>query len=79
MKVHGITITEEQIAAGLAAMRPSELGWFDQWAVVRGLRQAGADRFLDGEEAANRLLQRERRAGRIKHIGGGKWQRVEGA
>jgi hypothetical protein len=63
MKVYGTEITDEQIAAALAAMR----GTFTMHTVTVALIRAGAR--SDGPvagRAVDRLLQRERKAGRIK-------------
>jgi hypothetical protein len=63
MKVYGTEITNEQLAAGREAMR----GTFTMHAIIRALVLAGVD---CGEpvvgRAVDRLLQNERKAGRIK-------------
>ena len=82
MKVAGIEITPEQIEALERAMwhelaDPRGHTWYHHIAaravVYEGI--PGLSRWLG--DAIDRLLQRERKAGRIRHIGGGKWQRVE--
>ena len=72
MKVLGHEITDEQIAAGLAVMS----GHFRLITVVGSLVRAGvpADGYV-ANRAANRLLQRERKAGRIEVAGPGVWTR----
>lgn len=83
MIVAGHFITNEQEAAGLSAMT----GTFRSGAIVGALCRAGVPvQIRDGtfnprtywfaSTVADGLLQRERRAGRIRHIGGGKWQAV---
>lgn len=66
MRVHGVSIDEKQIAAGLAAMR----GQFGKNAVVRALEVAGVPSSIPtaywfSDRVADRLMQRERRAGNI--------------
>jgi hypothetical protein len=70
MKVYGVEITEEQIAAGIAAMA----GDFTILKVQIALQRAGVPR--DGavaSRAADRLLQRERKAGRIVAVNNRNW------
>lgn len=76
MRVHGVTITEKQIAVGLAAMKPGRGGcYWENWDIVQALLPVLKPLGLNSTYVADRLLQRERRAGRIRHIGGGKWVR----
>lgn len=63
MKVYGVEITAEQEAAAMAAMR----GTFTMHSVIVALVCAGVtnDGAVAGR-AVDRLLQRERKAGRVK-------------
>lgn len=64
MKTYGVEITAEQLAAGRAAMT----GTFRMHDVTAALARAGVPArpdYLAGR-TADKLLQRERRAGRIK-------------
>ena len=73
MKVHGVEITDEQIAAGLAAMS----GEFRFSDVQAALIRAGVA--YDGDvsmRAADRLLQRERKADRITAVSSKLWAEV---
>lgn len=76
MKVYGVEITEEQIAAGVAAMT----GTFSAHTVSRALSLAGVKSPSSisyvVERTADRLLQRERKAGRIRAINNRTWERV---
>ncbi|QPQ55553.1 hypothetical protein IC614_02830 [Allosphingosinicella flava] len=83
MKAEGYTFTEEQVNSGLAAMT----GQFRASDIENALEQAGVPRshHLDGRwgglgvpcmRGADRLLQRERKAGRITHLGNGIWERI---
>lgn len=73
--VYGVPITIRQRDAALAAMTEE----FPAYAVDRALVGAGVPWFVPGSnqpcvsEAANRLLQFERKAGRIRYIGKSKW------
>ena len=77
MNVYGIKITKEQIHAGLLAIR----GEFASNDIERALADAGVPRsikntyapYIDNQvlhRAADRLLQRERKKGRIAFAGG---------
>ncbi len=72
--VQGRAITAEQRDAGIAAMR----GTFRADAVRRALARAGVDdepgRQWTVERAANRLMQAERKAGRIRAINNKVWE-----
>lgn len=67
MKVYDIEITERQITAGLAAMR----GDFTCKDVEAALREAGAAYVM---RTADRLLQKERKAGRIVAVSSKLWR-----
>lgn len=70
MNVFGVAITDDQQAAALAAMQ----GEFKMMNVVSALVRAGVD--VHGPvagRAADRLLQRERKAGRIKAVDNKNW------
>lgn len=67
MRVYGKEVTQEQIAAGLAAMT----GEFTVSDVEDALERAGCEYEM---RAADRLLQKERKAGRIKFGPDGKWR-----
>jgi hypothetical protein len=71
MKVQGQEITEAQIRAGLNAMG----GRFTFRNVVAAMIRAGVDHAIS-DRAADRLLQAERRAGRIRFRDNGTWTRV---
>jgi hypothetical protein len=73
VKVYGEQIRDEQISAALAAMvgefRCSDI----ENALVRaGVREPGAVAM----RAADRLLQRERKAGRIRAVNNRLWERI---
>jgi DNA primase len=72
--VQGRAITVEQCDAGIAAMR----GTFRADAVRRALERAGVEdepgRQWTVERAANRLMQVERKAGRIRAINNKVWE-----
>jgi len=63
VNVKGVKITEQQLAAARAAMS----GAFRMVDVTHALVRAGVPNFhYTADRAADRLLQLERRAGRIK-------------
>lgn len=84
MRVLGVEITDDQLAAARTAM----IGVFRGSAVRRALLDAGVPSsvclskgFKPAEqwfvwEVANRALQHSRKAGLIKHLGGGNWEQV---
>lgn len=85
MKVQGIEITTEQISAGLAVMTKKV---FTKNDVLAALCKAGVPYSVPngsrhptivGERAADSLLQRERRAGRIKAVTNRTWTAVSTA
>lgn len=67
MRVLGHTITDEQIAAGLAAMK----GRFRAHDVRRAMAKAGVK---ETDRAADRLMQSERKAGRIRAVNNKLWE-----
>jgi hypothetical protein len=69
MRVLGTEITDEQIAAGVAAMR----GHFRMADVFGALQRAGVKGTGVADRAADRLLQRERKAGRIRAVNNRLW------
>jgi hypothetical protein len=69
VKVCGETITLEQIEAGLAAMR----GRFNAWHVRGSLSHAGV---VNTDRAADRLMQAERKAGRIRAVDNRNWEKI---
>ncbi len=75
MKIEGEVVTEAQIDAGLAAMSKDGFTAKDveMAMLAAGCSEAAAYRGSD------RLLQRERRAGRIKFVRGTGWVRMKGA
>ena len=62
MKVYGFQISDEQLADGVGAMS----GIFRLHAVQHALVQAGVPQGAVASRAADRLLQRERKAGRVQ-------------
>jgi len=67
MTVHGVQIPYTMLQAGLARMRRDPKG-FQAWMVRSAMTNVPTTPALSldlVDEAANRLLQRERRAGRI--------------
>lgn len=73
MTVYGVEVTDEQQAAGVAAMS----GSFTMMDVLGALAQAGVPaRRGVAARAADRLLQRERKAGRIRAVNNKNWQAV---
>lgn len=76
MNIQGIEITEEQQAAGIAAM----VGQFAASDVRAALAKAGVTGGKPGdylvERVADRLMQRERKRGVIRAINTRKWERV---
>ena len=71
MKSYGIEITEEQVAAGLAVMaRP-----FKAMELEGALRRAGVPEEANPSRVADKLLQRERKAGRIRFTSN-RWEPV---
>jgi hypothetical protein len=75
MKIEGEVVTEAQIAAGLAAMN-NDGGGFGYNQVKAAMIAAGCPADT-AYRAADRLLQRERRAGRIEFVRGKGWFRTE--
>ncbi len=78
MKVYGTVITDEQLEAGRKAMR----GRFTMADIIDALMAAGVpemDRSLSmqlvAHRAAEQIFDGERKAGKIRHIGGGAWER----
>lgn len=72
MRTHGVTITPEQEAAAIARMRE---GPFVSRNIEGALTRAGVvdvDRFPVVMRTADKLLQRERKAGRIR-FEAGRW------
>jgi len=67
--VAGIPVTAEQRDAGIAAMR----GQFKAWDVRGALSRAGVP-FEALDRGADRLLQAERRAGRIRAVNNRNWE-----
>lgn len=70
MQVNGKDIAPEHIEAGLAAM----IGNFTYASIQSAMKRAGC-----GDEAyraADKLLQRERKAGRIQTVGSRTWSRT---
>lgn len=90
MNVHGITITDEQIEAGFAAMVPARgIDYFEAYDIQRALIAAGVSTELQGGMHANRrqracdiiasaLLQKQRKAGKITNDGRGHWRPITG-
>jgi hypothetical protein len=80
MKVHGFEVTPEIERACLEAM----VGRFRAFDVVSAAIKVGAPikvptgRWMGyvAERVADRLIQRERKAGRIRRVGN-RWERVE--
>jgi len=72
MKVHGFEVTPEIEQACLAAM----VGAFDHHNIWRMALSKGLDDVCASTLSA-RLIQRERKAGRIKRVGN-RWELVEG-
>jgi hypothetical protein len=73
MKVYGEQISDEQISAALAAM----VGEFRMTDVLGAIRRAGvSDTPGVAERAVDRLLQRERKAGRIRAVNNRLWERI---
>lgn len=73
MKVYGYDVTQEQIKAGLAAMA----GQFRMTEVVGAMMRAGVpDRGAIAGRAADRLLQKERKAGRIRAVNNKLWEAI---
>ena len=70
MKVYDIEITAEQIAAAVNAMR----GEFRMNDVVVAIIRAGVPQGHVASRAVDRLLQRERRAGRILTVNNKLWR-----
>lgn len=79
MIVYGVAIEQSWIDAGRRRMD----GRFESSNIVAAMEKAGMSAraftthpksYWFGQEVANRLLQKERKAGRIKHIGGGVWE-----
>jgi hypothetical protein len=70
MFVGSIHVTDEQLAAGVAAMK----GEFRMSDVRSALFRAGVTECHD--RAADRLLQRERKAGRIIAVNNKLWRTV---
>ena len=75
MKVHGTEITAEQIAAGDAAMT----GDFKLSDVRGALLRAGVGHGAVADRAADRLLQKARKAGRIRAVNNRNWQAIDPA
>jgi len=73
MKSYGIEVPECVLRAGVAAMQ----GHFVAYDVESAIRAAGCNGLAVPSRVADKLLQRERRAGRIK-FANGKWFRTEG-
>jgi hypothetical protein len=71
MTINGHTLTAEQEAAMIAAMT----GTFTMYVVQRAAAETGVPDNCN-MRSADRILQRERKAGRIKHVGVGKWQKL---
>jgi hypothetical protein len=71
MRVYGVEVTEDQLRAGVAAM----IGEFRMSDVLNALTAAGVSypRGVAGR-AADRLLQRERKAGRIVAVNNKLWR-----
>jgi len=69
-RVGSVGITAEQRDAGIAAMH----GRFRAWDVRGALTRAGVP-YEALDRAADRLLQAERRAGRIRAINNRNWER----
>lgn len=76
MKVFGIEITEAQQQAAIDRMRliAGERGVFESHHVEQGLTESGVPRWAGPSDpvamrAADRIIQRERKAGRIKWAG----------
>ena len=67
--VKGENISAEQRDAGLAAMR----GRFNAWNVRGALSRAGVE---NTDRAADRLMQAERKAGRIRAVDNRNWERL---
>lgn len=68
MRVHGVEITREQIEAGMAAM----VGQFRAHDVRVAMSRAGVK---ETDRAADRLMQFERKAGRIRAVNNKVWER----
>lgn len=62
-------ITDDQIAAAVAAMK----GDFKSWHVRTALARAGVQ---NTDRAADRIMQRERKAGRIVAVNNKNWRAV---
>ena len=67
MNVRGIEITQEQIDVAVSRMKSVEFSFFE---IVKLLEKAGVPG-ADGvsDRAADRLIQRERKAGNVRYIG----------
>lgn len=63
MKVQGIEITQEQIDACLARMKATE--YFRLYEIVSAASRAGVTSMDAANRLGDRLIQRERKAGRI--------------
>lgn len=87
MTVIGVTITERQLRAGLSAMNDTPL--FTHGDVRNRLARAGVpvcakrpggmftyDTDNPASRCADRLLQAEKKAGRVRFIGNGYWERL---
>jgi hypothetical protein len=73
MKVRGYELTDEQITAGVAAMRDT----FVMMDIVGALSRAGVPTaHWIANRAADRLLQNERKAGRIYAVNNKNWANV---
>ena len=73
MKVHGYEVTPEVEQACLAAM----VGQFTYFSVVSAAARSAPTSMEHPVHIADHLIQRERKAGRIKPVGN-RWERVVG-
>lgn len=73
MRVYGVEVTEDQLCAGVAAMN----GEFRMSDVLKALTAAGVP-YPHGVagRATDRLLQRERKAGRIVAVNNKLWRAI---
>jgi hypothetical protein len=74
MTVAGKFLDARALAAGVRAMKPGlGIDYFEAWDVAKALLPACRRRNLNATYVADRLLQRARQAGFIRHRGKGQW------
>lgn len=76
MKVDGYEVSEKVIAAALATVSQFRGRWFRMHDLRLALKDNGVPYGIT-DRLGDRILQRERKAGRVRRLNGGGW-RVDG-